>query len=70
MEDLANILTAIHANKATDSNKDQKKQTSETAAIKRNEKNKSENQAWNQIERRQNKDRRKVKVNRGRWLDS
>lgn len=70
MEDLVNILTAMHAGKATNLNQEEKKQSPEAITAKKNENNTQATQTWDRVERRQHKDRRKIKVNRGRWLDS
>ena len=42
----------------------------EKAILKRDENNQTATQIWDQVERRHSKDRRKIKINRGRWLDS
>ena len=70
MEDLVNFLTAMHADKATNLNKEEKKQSPEAITAKKMKIIRKSTQTWDRVERRQNKDRRKIKVNRGRWLDS
>jgi len=70
VEDLLDFLTTIHADKATNSNKKQKKSTQDINTLNANNPTKSITSTWDTIERRQYKDRRKIKVNRGRWLDS
>jgi len=70
VEDLVTFLTTMHTDKVKSLNKEEKKQSSTSVALKRNENIKATTNAWDQVERRQHKDRRKIKVNRGRWLDS
>jgi len=70
VEDLVNFLTKMHTGKTTNLNKEEEKQAPAVVTSKINENNKRVTQTWDQIERRQHKDRRKIKVNRGRWLDS
>jgi hypothetical protein len=70
VEDLVNFLTTMHTGKTANLNKEEKKQSPEAVTSKKNENSKQATQTWDQTERRQHKDRRKIKVNRGRWLDS
>jgi len=70
VEDLVDFLTTIHADKAKKLNKEEKKPPPTSVVLKRNENNKVTTPDWDQVERRHSKDRRRIKVNRGRWLDS
>ena len=70
MEDLLSFLTNIHTEKTSNNLKKQQQQAPETNTLKRDKNSQTTPQAWDKVERRKSQDRRRIKVKRGRWLDS
>lgn len=70
MDDLIDFLTTLHAEKPTAAQPKQQKQSDDNPQAQRPVVIKQATSEWDKTERRSNPDRRRKKVNRGRWVDS